>query len=86
MNADGGNVRQLNRENESNWPDWSHDGSRITYTAQGDIYVIDADGSAQSLNLTNSPEEDQQSTWSPMAARLPGYRVVMPTEYLRDEL
>ncbi|MCU0486125.1 MAG: substrate-binding domain-containing protein [Anaerolineales bacterium] len=65
MDADGGNVHQLTLENESKWPDWSHDGSSITYTHHGDIYITKADGSAQSINLTNSPEEDEQSTWSP---------------------
>jgi ABC-type sugar transport system substrate-binding protein len=70
MNADGSGARQLNQENESKWPDWSHDGSRITYTAQGDIYVINADGSGQAINLTSSPEDDQQSTWSPDGSQI----------------
>ncbi len=65
MDSDGKNVRQLNMENESTWPDWSPDGKVITYTAFGDIYVINADGSGESVNLTNSPEEDQRSKWSP---------------------
>lgn len=65
MNADGSEVRQLTTDNESRWPDWSHDGSRITYNHQGDIYVINADGSGEAVNLTNSPEEDAQSAWSP---------------------
>lgn len=65
MNADGNGVRQLSLENESKWPDWSHDGSRITYTHKGDIHVMNADGNGQSINLTDSPEEDAQSSWSP---------------------
>ena len=65
MDADGGNVRQLSTENESLWPDWSHDGVWITYTHQGDIYIIKADGSETAIKLTNSPQEDGQSTWSP---------------------
>ncbi len=65
MNADGSDIRQLTFENWSNWPDWSHDGSQITYTSNDDIFVIQADGSGQSVNLTNSPEKDVQSTWSP---------------------
>jgi ABC-type sugar transport system substrate-binding protein len=70
MNADGSNVRQLTQENESKYPDWSHDGSQITYTNKGDIYVIKADGSGQSVNMTNSPEEDMQSTWSPDGSKI----------------
>ena len=70
INADGSDARQLNLENESKWPDWSHDGSRITYTNNDDIYVINADGSGQSINLTNSPEKDIQSTWSPDGSQI----------------
>ena len=65
INADGSNVRQLTFENWSDWPDWSNDGSQITYTSNDDIYVIKADGSGQSVNLTNSPEKDGRSSWSP---------------------
>ncbi len=65
MDADGGNVRQVTWEDNSNWPDWSPDGTFITYTHHGDIYIIKADGSAEAVNLTNSPEKDEQSTWSP---------------------
>ena len=65
MNADGSNVRQLTFENWSDWPNWSNDGSQITYTSNDDIYVIKADGSGQSGNLTNSPEKDSRSSWSP---------------------
>ena len=65
MNADGSDVRQLTTENGSDWPDWSQDGRKITYTANDDIYNINADGSQESINLTNSPEKDSQSAWSP---------------------
>ena len=65
MNADGSDVFQLTFENGSDFPDWSHDSSAITYTSNGDIYVIKADGSGQSINLTNSPEIEHRSSWSP---------------------
>ncbi|MHB8135106.1 MAG: substrate-binding domain-containing protein [Anaerolineaceae bacterium] len=65
MNADGSDVRQLTTENGSDWPDWSQDGRKITYTANDDIYSIIEDGSQKSINLTNSPEKDSQSAWSP---------------------
>jgi ABC-type sugar transport system substrate-binding protein len=70
MEADGSNVRQLTFENESASPDWSHDGSQITYSNKGDIYIIKADGSGQSINLTNSPERDEQPTWSPDGSQI----------------
>lgn len=65
MNADGSNVRQLTFENESNWPDWSADGNWITYESWGDIFIIKSDGTGQSINLTNTPEQDIQPAWSP---------------------
>ena len=65
MNADGSNVRQLTYENWSDWPNWSNDGSQITYTSNDDIFIIKSDGSGQSVNLTNSPEKDGRSSWSP---------------------
>jgi ABC-type sugar transport system substrate-binding protein len=64
MNSDGSDLRQLTTETDSKFPDWSHDGKAITYTAYGDIFVIKADGSAPSVNLTSSLVEDTQSTWS----------------------
>jgi hypothetical protein len=70
MKADGSDVRQLTLENESKLPDWSHDGSQITYSYKGDIFIIKADGSGSSLNLTNSPEEDTQPSWSPDGSML----------------
>lgn len=65
MKADGSEVRQLTFEDGSDLPDWSHDGSSLTYTSNGDIYIIKADGSGQSVNLTNSPEIEHHSSWSP---------------------
>lgn len=70
MNADGSAVRQLSLENESKWPDWSHDGMFITYTHKGDIYLIKADGNGQAVNLTNSPQEEVQSAFSPDDSQL----------------
>lgn len=69
MNADGSSLRQLTQENESKWPDWSYDGQQITYTHHGDIYIIGADG-GESTNLTNSPEPEELSKWSPDSQHL----------------
>lgn len=70
MNADGSDVHQLTYENGSDWPDWSHDGIKITYTDQNDIFVINADGSGQAINLTNSPETDIWPSWSPDGSQI----------------
>ncbi|NTV37465.1 MAG: hypothetical protein HGA53_10980, partial [Anaerolineaceae bacterium] len=70
MDADGNDVRQLSQDPNSDLPDWSHDGSQITYTSNDDIYVINADGSGTSTNLTNSPQKDWKSTWSPDGSKI----------------
>ena len=72
MNADGSNVRQLSFEFCGDWPNWSNDGSQITYSSNDDIYVITADGNGQPVNLTNSPEKDVRSPGLRMAPKLPG--------------
>ncbi|MBA3075070.1 MAG: substrate-binding domain-containing protein [Anaerolineae bacterium] len=70
MNADGSGVRQLTHEDDSESPDWSHDGTMITYSDKGEIYIIKADGSKDSINLTNSEEEDLNPTWSPDGTKI----------------
>jgi len=65
INADGSDMHQLTTDTDSDFPDWSHDGLLITYTAGGDIWIIPADGRVEPINLTNSPERDQFSTFSP---------------------
>jgi len=71
MNSDGSNVRQLTHEENCEDPDWSHDGKMITYSNNGDIYIIKADGSGSSTNLSKeSPEEDMQPSWSPDSTKI----------------
>ena len=74
MDADGGNLHQLSTNGSSQQPDWSHDGSRITFSGiengNKDIYVIPADGSDQEINLTNSQVEDSNPIWSPDSSQI----------------
>lgn len=71
MNADGSGVRQLTHEENCDDPDWSYDGKMITYSNNGDIYIIKADGSGNSINLTkDSPEEDMAPRWSPDGTKI----------------
>ncbi len=69
MAADGSDIHRLSQQNESQMPDWSPDGSRIAFTHQGDIYVVNVDGSGEK-NLTNSPEKDEQPVFSPDGQRI----------------
>ena len=45
-------------------PSWSPDGSQVAFASDGDIYVMNADGTGRT-NLTNSADEDVQPIWAP---------------------
>lgn len=69
MAADGSGVRQLSAQPDSKMPDWSPEGSRIAFSHQSDVYVINTDGSDEK-NLTDSPEQDEQPKFSPDGQRI----------------
>ncbi|HEY7535543.1 MAG TPA: Tol-Pal system beta propeller repeat protein TolB [Thermodesulfobacteriota bacterium] len=50
-------------------PEWSPDGRRIAYSANGDIYVANADGNG-AVNLTGHPSIDVSPTWSPDGSQI----------------
>jgi Tol biopolymer transport system component len=71
MQANGTKITQLTNQPFYNArPAWSHDGTRITFTAcrpwdnSCEIYVTNANGTAQK-NLTNNFATDHMSVWSP---------------------
>lgn len=64
MLADGSGVKQVSHEPESSFPDWSPLGEQIAYSSRGDIYLIDIFKGTE-INLTNSPEWDEQPKFSP---------------------
>jgi Tol biopolymer transport system component len=80
MNADGtGEPRRLTfdaapthpLETRSQNPAWSPDGTRIAYEStrglegKGEIFVTNADGSGEPINVSNDPSWDTDPTWSP---------------------
>ena len=80
MNADGtGEPRRLTfdaaptypLETQSQNPAWSPDGTRIAYEStrgfegKGEIFVMNADGSGQPINVSNHPDWDTDPAWSP---------------------
>jgi Tol biopolymer transport system component len=72
VNSDGGDVRRLTHQAETghsfSQPQWSSDGARLLYYAgpsgENDIWVVNADGSAET-NLTNDSDDEFWPTWSP---------------------
>lgn len=70
MNADGSDAHELIEDYYNDHPDWSPDGKRITFTSREDIYITNADGSGQPLNLTESPEKDAFPVWSPDGSQI----------------
>ncbi|MCK5635489.1 MAG: serine/threonine-protein kinase, partial [Anaerolineales bacterium] len=82
MNADGSDPRQLTYgPGDKGQPRWSTDGTKITYSAPGgsdaygndlglDIFVINADRSGETINLTESLGDDFDPTWSPDGSQI----------------
>lgn len=70
----GSPPRQLTRSQGGNeQPAWSPDGSKVAFVSyrdgNGEIYVMDADGSNQT-RLTNQPALDTGPKWSPDGRRI----------------
>jgi len=64
--SDGSRLAKLtDNHNHDGEPTWSPDGTRIAFSRDYDIWVMDADGTDQ-VNLTDSPELDEyEPDWSP---------------------
>jgi Tol biopolymer transport system component len=70
MNADGSNKTQLLNMHSAE-PAWSPKGDKIAFSStihafqQGDIWIVNADGSGEPKRLTTDPGSDEYPAWSP---------------------
>jgi hypothetical protein len=75
MNADGSNVTRLTNDAANDLePVWSPDGTKILFSSDRDgdfeIFVMNADGSAQTQLTFNVAIHDVEPDWSPDGARI----------------
>ena len=71
MNSDGSNQTNLTIGGWSiaREPAWSPDGSKILFTLNNEIYVMNADGSNK-IQLTDDLGSDSSPTWSPDGTKI----------------
>jgi Tol biopolymer transport system component len=70
---DGSDLRQLThvpKGHAASSPDWSPDGTKIVFTIDNEIWVMNPDGSNQ-MQLTQDPDHvNQAPSWSPDGTRI----------------
>jgi TolB protein len=71
MNADGSAQTRLTSANPAAdlGPAWSPDGSKIAFSREDDIYVMNAGGSGQTP-LTTGGAADVEPSWSPDGSKI----------------
>src|ERR671914_685719 len=79
MDADGTNETQLTATpsvNTDEQPSISPDGTKIAFAStrgfegKGEIFVINADGSGEPINVSNDPSWDTDPAWSPDGTKI----------------
>jgi Tol biopolymer transport system component len=66
MNADGSGVTQLTQNGDDRGPEWSPDGTKITWVRDDGVYVMNPDGSGQTLLVAGGWDPE----WSPDGTRM----------------
>jgi hypothetical protein len=71
MRADGSQIRRRtqNPSRDDTEPAWSPDGSRLVWSSQGDVYVMNADGSAKTP-VAAAEQAEHDPAWSPNGLEL----------------
>lgn len=70
MSPNGTGVTPVGRDNDGGNPNWSSDGSKITFvSAEWDIYVMNSDGS-NTKRLTASPDFEADPALSPDGSKI----------------
>ena len=69
MSPNGTGLTPVGSDNEGGGPNWSADGSKITFTSpEWDIYVMNSDGSNRK-RLTASPDFEADPAYRPTGRR-----------------
>ncbi len=69
LSPTGRQVAQVSYQPDSAFPDWSPIDSKIAYSSEGDVFLVDIEAGTET-NLTNSPEHDEQPKFSPDGQRI----------------
>ena len=75
MDNSGRHSVKLCPENDVLWVDWSPDGRWITYSRttlgwREDVFIVQADGSGDPVNVSNHPNDDYKPMWSADGRRI----------------
>jgi Tol biopolymer transport system component len=73
MRPDGSGLRQLThlkKGHSAKMPEWSPDGTRIAYVRDGQVWVMDADGSGKTRVTSTDGFRDKNPSWSPDGTRI----------------
>ena len=71
MNSDGTNPTRLtNNTSIHEFPSWSPDGTKIAFTRNIDIYVMNAHDGSNQTNISNNAAFDSLPSWSPDGTKI----------------